>query len=106
MRTNPGSGCWIALPWGRQRLAQAHYQWALEHFRAGHPQQAQWDAELALWLNPWFLEADQLRAEISERPTEEPDGSAIHNLVQQMLEEEVGGTTDDAAPNDAAEVQP
>lgn len=77
------------LPWGRERLAQAHYQWALEHQRANRPKDALWDLEIALWLNPRFIEADRLREQLSARPTQEPDNSVIRGLLRRLAEREL-----------------
>ena len=71
------------MSWGRERLAQAHYRWALEHYRA------LWDLELALSLNPGFVEADWLREELTKTATEEPDNSVVRNLVREMIEHEL-----------------
>ncbi len=79
------------MPWGRTRLAQAHYRWALEHYRAGHTRSALWDAELAVSLDPRLLEADRLREELSARETEEADASIIHKLVDELIAQELAG---------------
>lgn len=78
------------MPWGRERLAQAHYRWALEHQHANRPDKALWDLELALMLNPRFIEADWLRAELSDRIHEDEDNSIVRDLVQEMIREEFG----------------
>jgi type IV pilus assembly protein PilQ len=77
------------MPWGRERLAQAHYRWALEHHRSNRLDWALWDLELALSLNPRFMEADWLREELSAAATEEPDNSVIRQLVREMIEAEL-----------------
>ena len=77
------------MPWGRERLAQAHYRWALEHQRAGRLDDALWDLDLALALNSRFVEADWLREELSQTATDEPDTSVVHELVWRLIEEEL-----------------
>jgi type IV pilus assembly protein PilQ len=77
------------MPWGRERLAQAHYRWALEHHRAGRLFSARWDAELALSLNPRFVDADKLREELSRDETAESDDSVIHGIVRRLIEQEL-----------------
>lgn len=77
------------LPWGRERPAQAHYRWALEHYRAGHTGSAVWDVDLALSLQPCFVDADRLRAELTTRQTAEADGSIVHDLVDQLIAQEL-----------------
>jgi type IV pilus assembly protein PilQ len=86
------------MPWGRERLAQAHYRWALEHHGAGRVDNALWDLDMALSLNPRFVEADWLREELTQTSTQEPDNSVIHNLVRQMIEEELSREEDAHEP--------
>ena len=73
-------------PWGRERLAQAHYRWALEHHRADRLDKALWDLDLALALNPRFVEAGRLRDRLADEDTREPDNSVIRNLLRQVAE--------------------
>ena len=91
------------MPWGRERLAQAHYRWALEHHRTGHVDKALWDLDLALSLNPRFVEADWLREELSERRTEEPENSVVRELVRQMIYFEMEHPDDELPPEDDSE---
>ena len=48
-----------------------------------------WDLDLALSLNPRFMEADRLREELTETATQESDNSVVHDLVRQMIEKEL-----------------
>ncbi len=82
------------MPWGRERLAQAHYGWALEHQRAGRLGSARWDVDLALSLNPRFIEADWLRTELTGRATAEPDSSVVHDLVRELIDAELERNND------------
>lgn len=85
------------LPWGRERLAQAHYGWALEHQRAGRTKDALWDLDQALWMNPGFVEADELREQLREESAREPDNSVIRHFLHEWLK-----STDEAtAPTGA-----
>jgi len=77
------------MPWGRERLAQAHYRWALEHQRLGHRGRALWDLELALSLNPRFPEADRLREQLGGAPTKEPSTSVIEGLLLRLGRESI-----------------
>ena len=83
------------MPWGRERLAQAHYRWALEHHQAGRLSSALWDLELALSLNPRFVEADALREELTLDETAEPDNSVIHGIVRRLIEQELAPPAQD-----------
>lgn len=77
------------MPWGRERLAQAHYRWALEHHRAGRTGKALWDLDLAMWLHPRFAEAEHLRAQLKGAPTAEPDYSIVYGIVRRLIEQEL-----------------
>ena len=102
------------MPWGRERLAQAHYRWALEHQHANRTDKAVWDLELALMLNPRFIEADWLREELTGRAYENEDNSIVRGLIQEMIHERQGEhpdvpppvketpTEDEVAPADEA----
>ncbi len=91
------------MPWGRERLAQAHYRWALEHHREERIEQALWDLELALSLNPRFSEADRLREHISGQLRPEPDNSVIRDLLGRIAREEL--ERPEAARTDESEWQ-
>ncbi len=52
---------------GRERLAQAHYRWALEHLAKGHVCRAIWDARLALENSPKMLPAIELIETLEQR---------------------------------------
>ena len=93
------------MPWGRERLAQAHYNWALEHEHAGRRNRALWDLDLALMLNPRFIEADRLREELSGVATEEPDNSVVRNVVREMIQAELG-CQEGEPPQDEGAVEP
>ncbi|MCK4341508.1 MAG: hypothetical protein KAY37_07290 [Phycisphaerae bacterium] len=94
------------MPWGRERLAQAHYRWALEHHRTGRGEAALWDLDLALSLNPRFIEADWLRHELTQIVTREPDGSAVHGLVRQLVEEELAAPSGDSRIKGSSDENP
>jgi type IV pilus assembly protein PilQ len=83
------------MPWGRERLAQAHYRWALQHHHAGQLGKALWDLDLALSLNPRFVEADWLREELTDVVTGEPDNSVVRDLLREMVVAELERDGDD-----------
>jgi len=68
-------------PYGRERLAQAHYHWAMQHLAKGNNQRALWDARLATHLNPTFLEAIELTEKLTNQRAWEADGSTVHDFV-------------------------
>lgn len=89
------------MPWGRERLAQAHYRWALEHQRMERIDEALWDLDLALSLNPRFLEADRLREHISGRERSEADGSVIRDWLRNIARERVGTSKSKSKTDDS-----
>lgn len=74
----------------RERLAQAHYRWALEHLDAGDLDKALWDAELAIHNYPRHLDAWKLREKIRGRRSWETEASAIRHYVRDRIAEERG----------------
>lgn len=78
-------------PYGRERLAQAHYHWAMQHLARGDTQRALWDARLATHLNPLFLEAIELSERLTNQRAWEADGSTAHEFV---LREMIRGKND------------
>lgn len=82
------------LQWfGRERLAQAHYQWALEHVSRGHLSRALWDLDLAVNNNPKFLAAIKLREELSDKRRWEDEGSTIRSFLTEQIMREEGVVT-------------
>ncbi|HOW72006.1 MAG TPA: secretin N-terminal domain-containing protein [Phycisphaerae bacterium] len=79
-------------PYGRERLAQAHYHWAMQHLAKGNAQRALWDARLATHLNPMFLEAIELSERLTNERAWEADGSTANNFVLREILRTEGDT--------------
>ncbi len=80
------------LQWfGREKLSQAHYRWALEHLDRGNLDMALWDTDLALHLYPRHEHAFELRERLRGRRDWESEASAIRGFVQDRIAEENGG---------------
>lgn len=75
------------LPWGRERLALAHYNWALEHYRADRIDKAMWDLDLALSIYPSFTEASRLRDQWLDTTTTELDMSTVRTILWDLMDE-------------------
>lgn len=75
---------------GRERLAQAHYRWAVEHLEHGDEGRALWDARIAVYLNPGFLAAIALTEKLSNKRAWDEDGSAIRDFVVREIQREKG----------------
>lgn len=75
-------------PHGRERIAMAHYEWAVEHYEAGNFDKALWDARMALHLNPTFLPAVRLKEELQAREISEADGSIVRDFINRKLKQQ------------------
>ncbi len=79
------------LQWfGRERIAQAHYRWALEHLRNGDLDKAAWDAQLAIHNHPRHIHAAKLKEKIISRRAWESDASAVRTYLRDRIAEENG----------------
>jgi len=80
------------LQWfGREKLSQAHYRWALEHLDRGDLDKALWDTDLALHLYPRHEHAFELREKLRGQRDWESEASAIRGFVHDRIAEENGG---------------
>jgi hypothetical protein len=75
---------------GRERLAQAHYHWALEHLQKGHIGRALWDLDLAINNNPKFIAAIKLKEELLCKREWDEDSSLLRGFVIQQIQREQG----------------
>jgi len=75
---------------GRERLAQAHYRKALEHFANGDTDKALWDVRMALHNYPRFVSATELKEEILGRRDWSDEGSATRLFIHRVIMEEQG----------------
>ena len=63
-------------PLARERMGQAHYQWALEHLATGELSKADWDAQLATHYSPRCVPAIQLHEQIRSQRIWDEDQSS------------------------------
>jgi len=78
------------LPWGRERLAEASYEKAVEELNKPNPDthKALWYLDSATNLNPKFAEAVALKAKTSGREIADVDNSSVrHFVANQILRE-------------------
>ena len=75
---------------GRSKLAHAHYQWALEHLRAGDIDKADADVRMALHINPRFLDAIHLRERLMGQRTWHAEGSRMRGFVRKLIRSDAG----------------
>lgn len=75
---------------GRERLAQAHFRWAMSHLASGDVDKALWDTRLAIHNSPRHLDAIKLKEKLLNKRNWESDASAIRTYVSERLAEEQG----------------
>ena len=70
-------------PWGRERMAEVSYEWARDEMDKPNPDRckALWHLDCALNLNPKFLEAIDLKEQITGKTVTDVDNSIIRKLV-------------------------
>lgn len=79
------------LQWfGRERLAQAHYRWAVDHLARGNVNRALWDARMAVRNSPRHLDAIKLIEKITRDREWDSEASAVRNFVRERIAEENG----------------
>jgi type IV pilus assembly protein PilQ len=71
--------------YGRNRLAQAHYRWAVEHAEAGRLDKALWDTRLALHMAPTHMQALQLKDQLLQRRELERGDGFIREFINRRL---------------------
>ena len=84
------------MPWGRERLAESWYQNAVNEMNKPHPNRnnALFNLNCAIYLNPKFVEALDLRSQIQGHDAEATDNSSIRYFVRdQILAERARGAT-------------
>ncbi|MBX3396252.1 MAG: hypothetical protein KF841_12885 [Phycisphaerae bacterium] len=70
---------------GRERLAQAHFSWALKHLARGNLDKALWDAEIAMLNYPRHVEALKLAEKIKGQRMWENEASSVRTFVRDQI---------------------
>ncbi|MCG8406516.1 MAG: secretin and TonB N-terminal domain-containing protein [Phycisphaerales bacterium] len=70
---------------GRERLAQAYYSWAMEHLANGRLDKALWDAQLAVHNFPRHIHAAKLIEKLREERAWESEASTIRTFVRDAI---------------------
>ena len=71
--------------YGRSRMSQAHYQWALQHLEANRPEKALRDARMSLHLAPAYLPAIQLKNQILDQQTADREVNLVRDFLDTRL---------------------
>jgi type IV pilus assembly protein PilQ len=80
------------MPFGRERLAEVNYEQAVKEMRKDNPdkQKAIWYLDSATNLNPKFLEAIQMKQDLTGQVLSTSDNSSIRSfLTREMLAEKL-----------------
>jgi type IV pilus assembly protein PilQ len=89
---------------GRERLAQMHYEKALAEMNKAKPSRgtAMWDLNAATNLNPKFLEAINMKQELTGKEITTSDSSSIRSFVRRSMLVDKAPATQPAAANTPA----
>ena len=80
---------------GRERLAQSHYGWALEHMAAGDIDRALWNVKIALHNYPRHVHAVKLLETLSGQRDWDSEASSIRSYVRDRIMKDDGIETPD-----------
>ena len=69
----------------RERLAQALYKSALEHYAAGEEDAALWDVRMSLHNNPRFMSSIKLQEELRDRREWDDDGTVTRSFIHRAI---------------------
>ncbi len=75
---------------GREKLAEAHYHWALQHLRDGRYDDAMFDVRMAVHINPRMLDAVKLRERLLEERTWHSEGARMRTFVKELIRADAG----------------
>ncbi|MCH8146710.1 MAG: type II and III secretion system protein [Planctomycetes bacterium] len=75
---------------GRERMAQWHYQRALEYHAKGDDKHALWNTQMALINQPSFLSAIKLKEDIAQAREWDEDGSITRAFIWDLIMQEQG----------------
>ena len=83
------AGMYDGLQWhGREKIAGAHYHWAREHLSAGELDKALWDANMAAYTTPGYLDALKLRDELRTEKMYVGRKTSMRSFMRDLLERE------------------
>ena len=77
------------LPWSKTRLTQSHLRDAREAMAKGDKKKALWSANLALYLDPTFVEAMRVREQITGEKVYCSDRSILNRSIDKFIDDAV-----------------
>jgi type II secretory pathway component GspD/PulD (secretin) len=88
--------------WGRSGLAQTHMRWAREAADKGQNDNALWNVDMALSLEPKMMQAIEMKEQLTGKAywSDEFRCSSVRYLVPRILMQEMGKSADPLMPPD------
>jgi len=77
------------LPWSRSKMVAGHMREALEHQEAGDSERALWAVNMALMLDPMFVEGRRLKEELAGNRIDWPYRSMLKDALDHVIEEKL-----------------
>ncbi|MEA2708332.1 MAG: type pilus assembly protein PilQ [Phycisphaerales bacterium] len=83
------------MPWGRERMAEGWYESAKKELNKTNPDRslAKWHLDAATNLNPKFVEAIQLREQLTGQELTAADGTSVRSFVRRAILNDVAPAT-------------
>jgi type IV pilus assembly protein PilQ len=78
------------LPWSRTKLTASHLRDALSHINAGNNEQALWEVDMALSINPLSHEARRLKNKLAGEGAYWPNASLLDHAVDKLVKDRTG----------------
>lgn len=88
------------LPWSRTKLTTSHMKEAYEYLREGNEDKALWHTNLALYLNPGYVEALRLKEKLTGERIYLQDRSMLEDAIDSMIQDELGEPDAPGVPTD------
>jgi type IV pilus assembly protein PilQ len=79
------------LPWSRTKLTSSHLRDAMDRLDAGDVDRALWSVNMALTLDPSFVEARRFKEQITGQRMYLPQRSILHDAIDELVIDRMGG---------------
>jgi len=87
------------LPWSREKLTNSHYRDAQMHIDNGDKDRALWSVNMALRLNPNFIEAQRMKNDLTGSHRQPVNRSILDEAVDMIIETQSRESGVDARPD-------
>lgn len=78
------------LPWSRSKMTAGHVRDALGHLEKGERDEALWELDLALSLDPSMVEARRLKEKLTGQRVYRPTGGLLDEAIDMMVDDQAG----------------